>query len=121
MTEEIRFEIGNKAEKLYFSVFDMTTSRQHYPVKYRRMADKLQETSLNIFEYLYDANSIKIDTAQHKEKKFDLQTSTITECNKLLSMIRYSIHANLISVSVGEQWANLAHDIKFMTLAWRKT
>ena len=43
MSDETKFEIGNKAELLYYSVFDLTTNRQHYPVKFRRLADKLQE------------------------------------------------------------------------------
>lgn len=43
MSDETKFEIGNKAEQLYYSVFDLTTNRQHYPVKFRRLADKLGE------------------------------------------------------------------------------
>lgn len=43
MSDEIKFEIGNKAEQLVFNVFDITTNRNHYPVKFRRLSDKLQE------------------------------------------------------------------------------
>ena len=37
MSEEIKFEIGNKAEQLLFSVFDITTNRNHYIVRFRRL------------------------------------------------------------------------------------
>lgn len=121
MAEELKFEIGNKAEKLYFDVFDITTNRKSYPVKHRRIADKLQETVLNIYCHLLDANSIKADTAQRKEKRFDVQTAAITECNKFLSLAKYSLHAGLISAATCERWADFAHDVKFMTLAWRRS
>lgn len=74
MSEEVRFEIGNKAEQLYFSVFDVTTIRQHYPVRYRRIADKLQEISLNIYGYLLDANSYVPDSEGHRAKRIEKQT-----------------------------------------------
>ena len=32
MSDETKFEIGNKAELLYYSIFDLTTNRQHYPL-----------------------------------------------------------------------------------------
>ena len=119
--EEQKFEIGSKAEQLYFKVFDATTNRQHYPVRFRRLADKLQEVSLEIYSDLMDANSFKTDTIQHRTARFDLQTKAITKCNKFLSLTKYSLHAKLISFATSEEWTQLAHDVKFMSLAWRKT
>lgn len=121
MGDELKFEIGNEAEQLYFSVFDLTTNRNRYPVKFRRLADKLQEYALDIHSDVLDANSFKTDSMQHKVKRYDLQTSAITKCNKFLSLVKYSLHAQLISFSTSEKWTSLVHDIKYMTLAWRKT
>ena len=121
MAEEKVFELGNKAEKLYFNVLDITTNRKHYPNKFRRLSDKLQEYALDIYGDIMDANSFKSDTPQHRMKRFDLQTSAITKCNKFLSLVKYSLHAQLISFATSEEWTNLTHDIKFTTLAWRKS
>jgi len=121
MGETIKFEIGNKTEKLFFSVFDITTNRSHYPVKFRRLADRLQEYALDIHSNVLDANAFKADTPQHKAKRYELQTSAITKCNKFLSLTKYSLHAQLISFATSEEWTNLVHDIKYMALAWRKT
>lgn len=120
MSDEIKFEIGCKAEKLYFDVFDITTNRQHYPVKFRRMSDRLQEYALDIHSDILDANSFKTDSINHKQRRFDLQTSAITKCNKLASLIKYSLHAHLISEATSESLISQIHDIKYMTLAWRK-
>jgi len=117
---EIRFELGNKAENLYFSIFDITTNRKHYPVKFRRLADHLQERALSIHASILDANALKSDLPQEKAAKLRHQTDVISSCNKLLSLIRYSLHAQLISSSTCEKWTGLVHDVKYMTLAWRK-
>lgn len=120
MSEETKFLIGEKAEILYTEVFDLTTNRQHYPVKFRRLADKLQEYVLDIHSDIMDANSYPTDTSNHKQKRYDLQTSAITKCNKLASLVKYSLHAHLISFSTSEKLITLMHDVKFMALAWRK-
>lgn len=121
MRDKNKFEIGEKSEKLYFSVFDITTNRKGYPVKFRRLADKLQEYALDIHSDILDANSIKPDTEAHQISKYDLQTSTVAKCNKFLSLTKYSLYAHLISTATSEKWTNLVHDIKYMTLAWRKS
>jgi|P1105metagenome_2_1110788.scaffolds.fasta_scaffold00162_57 hypothetical protein len=121
MSEEVKFDIGDKAEELLFSVFDLTTSRQHYPVKFRRLADQLQTYALNIHSNVMDANSFRTDSSSQRQKRFDFQTSAVTNCNKFLSLVKYSLHAHLISAATGESWSALAHDVKYMTLAWRKT
>lgn len=121
MSSEVKFDIGDKAEELYFSVFDLTTNREHYPTKFRRLADQLQKYALGIHSDVMDANSFRTDTVSQRNKRFDFQTSAITKCNKFLSLTKYSLHAHLISAAIGETWTNLAHDVKFMTLAWRKS
>lgn len=121
MSDERKFEIGEKSEQLYFKVFDLTTNRQHYPVKFRRMADKMQEYALEIHSDILDANSYTSGSPAHKQKRYDLQTCAITKCNKFLSLTKYCLHAHLISFATCEEWTNLVHDIKYMTLAWRKT
>lgn len=57
MNDEVKFDIGDKAEALYFSVFDLTTNHQHYPTKFRRIADQLQQYALGIHSDVMDANS----------------------------------------------------------------
>ena len=117
---ESTFQLVDKAEQLVFAVLDITTNRSHYPVKFRRLSDRLQEYVLNIQSSVIDANSIKPDTEFRKARRFELQTQAIAGCNKFLSLTKYSLHAKLISSSTSEVWTGLAHDIKFMALAWRK-
>lgn len=56
----------------------------------------------------------------HKIKRFELQTAAITECNKMLSLLKYSLHATLISAATCEELTQATLDVKYMTLAWRK-
>lgn len=101
------------------SVLDITTSKSHYPVRFRRLSDKLQESALDIYCLSEDANGIKTDTQKRKDTRFDLQTSVISCCNKFQKLAEYSLHAKLISESTSDLWSSLATDIKYMTLAAR--
>lgn len=118
---EVKFEIGDMAEKLLFSVFDETTNKDSYPYKTRRLADRLQEYVLNIHSDVMDANGIRMDTQKHKDIRFDLQTRAITTINKFLALTKYSIHAGRIDTDKGGEWSDTATSIKRMTLAWRKS
>jgi hypothetical protein len=118
---EVKFDIGDKAKQLMFKVFDSTTDKAHYPSKFRCLAGKLQEYVLNIHSNVLDANSFRSDSPEHKSKRFDLQTEAITNVNKFLDLTDYSFSRNRISAATCEEWTGLAHDIKFMTLAWRKS
>lgn len=121
MSDNKNFQIGDKAEELYFSVFDATTDRQHYPIRFRRLSDELQRCSLMIHDNLATANSIRPDTLQRKTKRYDLQMEAVAKCNRLDSLTKYSLRKHLISVATSELWSGLILDIKCMTLAWSKT
>lgn len=118
---EVKFEIGDMAERLLFSVIDETTNKNSYPYKTRRLADRLQEYVLDIHSDLMDANGIRADTQKHKDSRYDLQTRAITTINKFLSLTKYSIYAGRISASKGGEWSSMATSIKYMTLSWRKS
>ena len=121
MGEPEKFEIVDKAEKLMYHVLDMTTNRKNYPVKYRRVADHLQLFGINLVSYIVSANTIWSSTAESKRRKAELQTQAIAELDKFLLLAKYSLHANLISAATAEKWTALAHDVKYMTIAWRKS
>lgn len=113
--------IASKAEELLFAVFDQTTNRNHYPVKYRRLADCLQDCVLKIQSNILDANELRTDIQAHSTRRYALQTNVVSKCNQFLSLTKYSMKASLISAATGEKLTQLAHDIKYMTLAWRKS
>lgn len=104
-----------------FHVLDTTTGRRNYPVKYRRVADSLQLFSINVVSYIVSANTIRSTTSDGKRRKAELQTDAISELDKFLLLAKYSLHANLISAATAEKWTALAHDVKYMTIAWRKS
>lgn len=116
---EKRFIIGEKASELMTSVLDITTSKSHYPVRFRRLSDKLQGCAIDIYCLSEDANSIKTDTQKRKDARFDMQTSVISCCNKFLKLAEYSLHAKLISEATCDSWSSLVADIKYMTLSAR--
>lgn len=113
------FAIGDKAKELLTNVLDITTSRNHYPIKYKRLSDKLQECTLNIYCFAIDANGIVANSQTRKDRKYDLQTDVVSNCDKFLALVEYSLYAHLIGGATCEKWTGLVKDIKFMTLSWR--
>ena len=114
------FQLAIKAKALWFDVFDLSTNRKHYPVKYTKLTGLLQEISHGISSDIEDANSFHpANTERRKQNRFDAQTRAITGCNKLLDLLEYSYHANLISSAKFEELSGNVSDIKNMTLAWR--
>lgn len=120
MGNDVRFLLGDKAEKLYFSVLDETSNRKHFPVKFRRLADRMQEYALDIHSDIMEANGMRTDSVSNKVRRYDTQTRVITRCSKFMSLVKYCLHAKLIGSSLAEQWAEMINDVKYMTLAWRK-
>ena len=116
---EKRFLIGDKACELMTSVLDITTSKSHYPVRFRRLSDRLQECAIDIYCFSEDANGVKTDTQKRVEARYDLQTKVISCCNKFQKLAEYSLHAKLIGGTTCDKWSSLATDIKYMTLAAR--
>lgn len=121
MPDYEKFEIGNKAEKLMFLILDATTNRKNYPVKFRRVSDSLQSCAINTVSCILNANNIKQTLPEWKRRRAELQTAAVSEIDKLLLFTKYSLHAKLISSATAETWTSLAHDLKYMTLAWRKS
>jgi hypothetical protein len=120
MSKENSFQIGNKAETLYNEIFDITTSKKHMPVRFVRLAHRMEDYALEIHSNVYDANALRADISAHKQKRFSLQTSAIANCDKLESLITYTRRKELISDSVCEKVVALISDIRNMTLSWRK-
>lgn len=119
MADESRFYLGDKAEKLYFSIFDETCNRNHFPVKFRRLADRMQEYALDIHSDVMDANAYRADVSYQKVKRNELFTSAIAKCNKLMSLVKYCVASQRISFARSEEWTGLVNDVKNMALSLR--
>lgn len=119
--KENRFLIGAKAEDLLSAVFDITTSKKHTPVRFVRLAHRLEDYVLNIHSGVLSANNLRIDILSQKQKRYDLQTDVISDCDKAESLVNYICRKQLISNAVCESIVGLLCDIRNMTLSWRKT
>lgn len=111
------FKIGKKAETLIAYTFDVTTNRKKYPVKFRRLVDRMQLYALDIFDYVMDANECDIYTELPERRR--LQTKAINTCNRIMVLINYCLSKNLISAATCEEWTEHVCNVKYMTISWR--
>lgn len=108
-----------KAKELATHTFKLTSNCNRYPKKYRfSLVDKMQNKTLELYEYLFEAN--RTDLSTHKAKRFELQSSAINYCDELLFYIELSLELGIINSESVEYWTKMVTDVKYLTLAWRK-
>lgn len=106
-----------KATELMEYTFTITSNRKRYPVKYIQLIKRIQNLSMDIYEYLFDANRLDINTG--KTLRLRLQTKVISTCDKLSKFVEMSMKLNLIGSDLVDRWQGKIDDVKYMTIAWR--
>ena len=66
----------------------ITSNRKRYPTKYIQLIKRIQDKSMDIYEFIFDANRLDLNT--EKEKRTKLQTKAISSCDKLSCFIEMS-------------------------------
>lgn len=89
-----KFDIITKATDLMEYSFSVTSNRKRYPVKYLQLIKRIQNLSMDIYEYIFDAN--RLDVVNEKNERLKLQTKTIYTCDKLSKFVEMSMKLNLI-------------------------
>lgn len=115
---EQKLDVIVKSIKLMEYTMTITSNRKRYPVKYIQLIKRIQNKSMDIYEFLMEANRLSIDTS--KMERLELQTKVITSCDKLSCFVEMSMNLNLIGSNNAENWQKQISDIKYMTIAWRE-
>lgn len=116
---EQKLDVVNKAIELMNYSIRITSNRKRYPVKYIQIIKRIQNKSMDIYEFLMDANRLNLFTS--KAERLELQTKAITACDKLSCLVEMSMNLNLIGTDVVNDWQEKINDVKYMTIAWRET
>lgn len=117
MSEQKLTVIIKAIELMKYSI-TITSNRKRYPVKYIQLVKRIQDKSMDIYEFLLDANRLNINTA--KIERLELQTKAITTCDKLSCLIELSMELNLIGSNTVVNWQKQIEDVKYMTIVWRE-
>lgn len=115
---ETELKVILKAMDLAEHTLKLTSNCNRYPKKWRfSLVDKMQNKSLEIYEYLVEAN--RTDLKSYRRERSELQTKAITHCDELLFYIELSQKLNIIDMKSMEYWSKMVSDIKHMAIAWR--
>ena len=115
---EQKLKVIVKAIELMKYTMTITSNRKRYPSKYIQLVKKIQDKSMDIYEFLLDANTLNIDIS--KQERLELQTKVITSCDKLSCFIELSMNLKLVGSDTVANWQKQVNDVKYMTLAWRE-
>ena len=115
---ETELKVILKAKELAEHTLRVTSNCNTYPKKFRfSLVDKMQNKSLEIYEYLHEAN--RTDLRLFGRERSELQTKAILNCEILLFYIELSYKLNIINDRRMEYWSKMVSDIKHMAIAWR--
>lgn len=112
------FDIIPKATSLMEYTIRITSNRKRYPVKYIQLIKRIQNKSMDIYEFILDANRLNLSIS--KRERIELQTKAITSCDKLSCFIEMSLNLNLVGTDTVAFWQKQIDDVKYMTIAWRE-
>lgn len=115
---EDKLRVILKAQELAEHTLRVTSNCRRYPKKYRfSLVDKMANKSLEIYEYLHEAN--RTDLKDYRRERSELQTRAITYCDQLLFYIELSMKLGIINMDSMEYWSKMVTDVKRMAIAWR--
>lgn len=115
---EQKLSVIVKAIDLMKYTMTITSNRKRYPSKYIQLVKKIQDKSMDIYEFILDANTINVNTS--KLERIELQTKAITSCDKLSCFIELSMNLNLVGSDTVDYWQKKINDVKYMAIAWRE-
>lgn len=109
-----------KAKELMKHTYTLTSNCNRYPKKYRHsLVDRLQIKSMDIYELLLEAN--RTNNVTDKRLRCESITKAITYCDELLTYIELSMELNLLNDKSVAYWSKMVSDVKYMSIAWRKS
>lgn len=114
---QAKLDVIVKAIKLMEYTMTVTSNRKRYPAKYIQLVKRIQNNSMDIYEFLLEANRLNLQTS--KIERLELQTKAITSCDKLSCFIEMSMNLNLVGTNTVDHWQKQIDDVKYMTIAWR--
>jgi len=114
---ENKLEVIVKATNLVRYTMQITSNRKRYPVKYVMLVQRIQNTCMDVYEFLFDANRLNLSTS--KAERLELQTKAVNSCDKLSCFIEISMNLGIVGVDTVAHWQKNVSDVKHMAIAWR--
>lgn len=115
--KEAKLDVIVKAISLMNYTMTITSNRKRYSAKHLTLVKRIQNRCMDIYEYLLDANRLKLDTS--KLERQEMQTKAISCCDKLACYVELSMNLSLIGTDTVSYWQKQIDDVKYMTIAWR--
>lgn len=115
--KEAKLDVIVKAISLMNYTMTITSNRKRYSAKHLTLVKRIQNRCMDIYEYLLDANRLKLDTS--KLERQEMQTKAISCCDKLSCYVELSMNLSLIGTDTVSYWQKQIDDVKYMTIAWR--
>ncbi len=117
--EQSEFILITKAKDLVKHTY-MMTSEKRFPKKHYKLVQRLQDSTIEIFERVQEANELDLsDPQEFRERQYE-QKKAMTKCKTVLFLIEIAFERGMISKDQCEAWTKYVLDVKYMTASWKK-
>lgn len=108
-----------KSRDLISHTLLMTNNTRRYPKSMRfTLTNRIQQTAIDIYESLLQANEIFPKTEADKASRSGFQRAALTKCKTILFYIDLSLERGYINAKSAEYWSKMVLNVQFLTGKW---
>ena len=85
------------------------------------LSQRMETLSLDILQYLIEANEIFPRSSEQAARRADLQHIALTKCKVLLNLLDIALERGYVDTRRCENWTEKILDVKNLTAAWKKS
>jgi hypothetical protein len=106
-------------EELIEHTVKIIANERHFKPENAKLHERIIDTALRIGQGVWEANGIRVRTADDFRERHALQERAIRDANALLYLMTVSARLDHLRKGKYHHWAELARKARDMTRAWR--
>lgn len=120
--KENQLEVIVKTRELAMHTLRITQNPEKFPPEYWvSLTSDLVSAAKSIYVDCWTANNIRVLSKAHLEKRADLQTRAIINCNNLLALMELAHKLFHFETKKLKYWGKLTTECRTLIRAWRES
>lgn len=119
LRKKSKLDVQVKAEQLVVHTVHITSNPNVFDPKYKSVIDRVTDCAIGIGQDLWEANGIRVTTAEDYARRRSLQTRAIGRLDALMYLMTVCRKTFGLRTKKYEYWVKLARETKACARAWR--
>ena len=120
--KESQLDVIVKARKLAIHTLQITQNTEKFPPEYWvPLTSDIVSAAKNIYIDCWTANNIRVSSEAHLERRAELQTRAILNCNNLLALMELAYKLFHFETKKLKDWGRKTTECRTLIRAWRES